>query len=62
MYIDPIIGYKHAGLSADSSSTLTAPYKKIIYASHRLYRVNNYEGCCRTPALGFGEATEEDLT
>ena len=38
------------------------PYKKTIYASHRLYRVNNYEGCCRTPALGFGEATEEDLT
>ena len=21
------------------------PYKKIIYASHRLYLVNNYEGC-----------------
>ncbi len=21
------------------------PYMKIIYASHRLYLVNNYEGC-----------------
>ncbi len=31
------------------------PYKKIIYASHRLYLVNNYEGCCTpisTPVQG----------
>ena len=26
------------------------PHKKIIYASHRLYLVNNYEGCC-TPKV-----------
>ncbi len=29
------------------------PYKKIIYASHHLYRVNNYEGCCRGRNMGF---------